>query len=217
MIHGLTTAIHIKDDVMVSGKGIHLKAVLDMLQKHRITIHPYKRHLGQPEVKWFGEIYSKLGMSPNPPKCKIIKEWPAPKSNSEVKSFLQTVQFNAKFMGGKPGHKSYPELTQPLRVLTKKYARFRWGQREEEAFVEFEGEAVYREGFSPLRFEQEDAPVRRFEPCWYPGNSVSTTQCGRRRTLEAGKPHVESMDSCRSQIRTNREREQRTSHRHVHE
>ena len=72
-----------------------------------------------------------MGVSPDPEKCAIIKEWPAPKSNSEVKSFLQTVQFNAKFMGGEHGEATYPELTAPLRALTKKYARFRWGKEED--------------------------------------------------------------------------------------
>ena len=87
-------------------------------------------------MKWFGQIYSRKGVSPDPEKCKIIKNWPAPKNSSEVKSFLQTVQFNAKFMGGKAGESTYPDLTAPLRNLTKKYARFRWGKSEEDAFIE---------------------------------------------------------------------------------
>ena len=80
--------------------------------------------------------YSKEGMSTDPEKCRVIKDWPAPKSNAEVKSFLQAVQFNAKFLGGEPGEISYPELTEPLRALTKKYARFRWGNKEDSAFNE---------------------------------------------------------------------------------
>ena len=47
-------------------------------------------------------------MSPVPEKCSIINYWPALKSSSEVKSFLQTVQFNSKFLGGKAGKLSYP-------------------------------------------------------------------------------------------------------------
>ena len=66
-------------------------------------------------------------MSPEPDKCKIIRDWPYPKSRSEVKSFLQTAQFNAKFLGGKPGEPSYPEVTEPLRSLVKKNAKFIWG------------------------------------------------------------------------------------------
>ena len=73
-------------------------------------------------------------MSPDPDKCKIIKNWPEPTSCSEVKSFLQTLQFNSKFLGGSHGQKSYPEATLPLRLLTKKGARFNWGKEQAEAF-----------------------------------------------------------------------------------
>ena len=76
-------------------------------------------------------------MSPDPEKCDIIKNWPAPASCKEVKSFLQTVQFNAKFLGAeKVGEKTYPELTEPLRALTKKNARFVWGKNEQSSFQE---------------------------------------------------------------------------------
>ena len=100
------------------------------LQEKGITLRPNKCHLGQPQVKWFGYIFSKDGMSPDSEKCSIIKNWPAPKSSSELKSFLQTVQFNFKFLGSKPGELSYPELTEPLRALARKNARFVWGTRE---------------------------------------------------------------------------------------
>ena len=52
----------------------------------------------------------------------------------EVKSFLQTAQFNAKFLAGRHEDISYPELTKPLRDLTKKNIRFHWGQEQKEAF-----------------------------------------------------------------------------------
>ena len=73
------------------------------------------------------------GMSQDPDKCKIIKQWPQPKSSAEVKSFLQTVQFNAKFLAGRHGD-IYPELIKPLGDLTKKNVRIHWGQEQEEAF-----------------------------------------------------------------------------------
>ena len=140
LIRKCDNAIHIKDDIMIYGVGdehdTHLRKVLKTLQTHGITLRPDKCHLGKSEVKWFGHIYSKEGMSTDPEKCRVIKDWPAPKSNAEVKSFLQTVQFNAKFLGGEPGEISYPELTEPLRALTKKHARFRWGNKEDSAFNE---------------------------------------------------------------------------------
>ena len=129
---------HIKDDIIVHGVGQQydqcLSEVLRTLQEKGIILRPDKCHLGQPQVKWFGYIFSKDGMSPDPEKCSIIKNWPAPKSSSEVKSFLETVQFNSKFLGGKPGELSYPELKEPLRALTRKNARFVWGTRESAVF-----------------------------------------------------------------------------------
>ena len=58
-------------------------------------------------------------MSPDPAKCKTMKEWPQPKSCNGLKSFLQTVQFNTKFLGGKVGQASYPEDTEPYQETYK--------------------------------------------------------------------------------------------------
>ena len=134
-------AIHIKDDIKVHGKGKehdkHLEQVLNLLKENGLTVRPRKCHLGKPEVRWFGYIFSKDGMSPDPEKCEVIKNWPAPLSCTEVKSFLQTVQFHAKFLGAsEAGELSYQELTQPLREMTKKHARFVWGSREASSFEE---------------------------------------------------------------------------------
>ena len=110
--------VHIKDDVIVHGVGQqHNKCLIEVLrtlQEKGITLHPDKCHQGQPQVKWFGYIFSKDGMSPDPEKYSIIKNWPAPKSSLEVKSFLQTFQSNSKFLGDKPDELSYPKLTEPL-------------------------------------------------------------------------------------------------------
>ena len=53
-----------------------------------------------------------------------------------MKSFLQTVQFNTKFLGGKVGQAWYPEGTEPLRVLTKKNTKFFWEPEQAWAFQE---------------------------------------------------------------------------------
>ena len=64
-------------------------------------------------------IYSKEGMTADPEKVKLIRDWPAPRTVKEVKSFLQTVQFNAIYLAAEEaGEMNYPELTAPLRMLT---------------------------------------------------------------------------------------------------
>ena len=104
LIKPCTNALNIKDDILIHGKGQkhdkYLDAVLETLSQHGLTLRFKKCNLGRPEVKWFGYIFSKDGMSPDPEKCSIIKDWPAPQNLKEVKSFLQTVQFNKKFLSG---------------------------------------------------------------------------------------------------------------------
>ena len=98
-----------------------MRETLVALVDHGVTLRPDKCKLGRPEVKWFGHIFSKAGMSPDPEKCATIKDWPSPKSKKEVKSFLQTVQFNSKFLGSINGEgESYPDLTVPPQRLTQK-------------------------------------------------------------------------------------------------
>ena len=134
----LPNVIHIKDDLIVHGKGKkhdeYLINLLTVLEKKGLTLRPDKCELGKTSIIWFGHTYSKHGMSPEKEKCQIIKDWKAPQSVVDVKSFLQTVQFNAKFMTGNKGEPSYPELTAPLRNLTKKNSRFKWTEIEETAF-----------------------------------------------------------------------------------
>ena len=121
-IAGCKNARNIKDDILIYGKGkehdLYLEEVLRKLNEKGLTLRKEKCIFGQPQVKWFGNIYTKDGMSPDPEKCQIIYDWPEPQSCTAVKSFLQTIQFNAKFLHGEKGELSYPELTEPLRALT---------------------------------------------------------------------------------------------------
>ena len=140
MLKCCKNTIHIKDYILVYGidseHDTHIEKLLKILQDKGITLRQKKCHLGKPEVKWFGYIFSDQGYSPDPEKCRIIKEWPSPKTTAEVKSFLQTIQFNAKFLGGKQGASSYRDITAPLRELTKKHIHFVWGTHQETAFQE---------------------------------------------------------------------------------
>ena len=51
--------------------------------------------MAQPEVCWFGNIYSKYSMSPDPEKVQMIKNGLEPEYKTGVKSFLQNYNFVA--------------------------------------------------------------------------------------------------------------------------
>ena len=84
---------------------------------------------------WFGHIYSKQGMSPDPAKVEHIKVWPAPKFKEEVKSFLQTVQFVAQYMRSGKG-RPHADVMAPLRYLTRHNIHFDWTKECQQAFEE---------------------------------------------------------------------------------
>ena len=87
----------------------------------------------QQEVKWFGHMFNMQGMFPDPDKVEHIKAWPRPEDKDAVKSFLQTVQFCARYMREEDGE-TYANITAPLRELTKTNVRFVWSKECEKAF-----------------------------------------------------------------------------------
>ena len=106
------------------GAGEGREKVLERLEDYGLTLRKDKCQFGVQEVTWFGMIYSKQGMSPDPEKVQIIKDWPATEDKAAVKSFLQTCQFSHEFM--RPGAKrTYSDVTLPLRRLTAMNVRFK--------------------------------------------------------------------------------------------
>jgi hypothetical protein len=128
ILEGLEGVTQIKDNLVVHGKGkVHddrLEKVLERLMDYGLTLRKDKCQFGVQEVTWFRMIFSKQGMSPDPEKVQIIKDWPVPEDKAAVKSFLQTCQFIQEFM--RPGAKrTYSDVTLPLRRLTAMNVRFK--------------------------------------------------------------------------------------------
>ena len=134
---GLEGIAQIKDDIIIHGRGEEhdkrLRAFFERVSSLNITLREEKCKLGQPQVLWFGNIFNKHGMSPDPEKVKTIQNWRRPEDKMGVKSFLQTVQFSSAFM--RPGNgESYADVTAPLRELTRHNVRFVWSAECEQSF-----------------------------------------------------------------------------------
>ena len=128
-VDGLEGIQQIKDDRVVHGKGNQLDNRIEALFKRLIEcpLKKEKCQLAKPQIKWFGHIFSKDGMSADPAKVKVIRAWTRPKDKSEVKSFLQTVQFCQAFIrpDQTAGPQTYADVTLPLRRLTAKNTTFK--------------------------------------------------------------------------------------------
>ena len=136
-MHGLPGCVSIHDNILVWGTSAqehenNLKACLQRMAERGLTARFSKCTFGKSSVSWFGWIFSASGMSADPRKIQSIIEAGRPHSTDDVKSFLQACQFNARFMV--ESDQAYAQLTEPLRVLTRKNARFQWSDECEQSY-----------------------------------------------------------------------------------
>ena len=86
VLEGLEGIQQIQDDVIVHGQGREhddrLEKLLARLQQYGFTLRKEKCEFGVQQVLWFGHIFSKEGMSPDPEKVNHIRNWPPPKDKS---------------------------------------------------------------------------------------------------------------------------------------
>lgn len=118
----------------LKGAGLKLKGV-------GLKLKGSKCKLFQKSIKYLGHVISEQGVATDPDKVAVVKNWPIPKSVSDVQSFLGFVGFYRQFIPefsqvAKPFH----ELTQgvkgsgPRKKQQLKQIPFRWDKVHQEAF-----------------------------------------------------------------------------------
>ena len=72
----------------------------------------------------------KDGIMVDPAKIEVVRDWPAPKSATEVRSFLGLAGYYRRFVEG------FSKIAVPLTELTRKNQKFVWTDRCEKSFLE---------------------------------------------------------------------------------
>lgn len=121
------------DDIIVYSKDFHshvnhLDVVLQRLQEAGLKVSPKKCDFFKDQVAFLGHIVSQEGISTSPDKVSAIKEWPVPKSVTDVRSFLGTCSYYRRFI------KQFTDIARPLHKLTEKTEKFTWTPQCDEAF-----------------------------------------------------------------------------------
>lgn len=122
------------DDIIVFGScdedhDAALKSVLDVLKENNVTLNQAKCVRKTKKLMFLGHVLSADGFTADPEKVKVIQQFRSPESKEEVRSFLGLVTYIGKFLP------DLADLTDPLRILLTKDAKFVWGRRQEEAFL----------------------------------------------------------------------------------
>ena len=91
------------DDVIVFSKKranhiADLSAVLDRIRAAGLKLKPSKCALFREQVLYLGHVISTAGVSPDPEKLRVLREWPAPSKVREMQSFLGFINFYAEYL-----------------------------------------------------------------------------------------------------------------------
>ena len=123
------------DDIIIYGKTFEdelarLRVVFKKMREAKLKLKPKKCHLFKKKVAYLGHVVSAEGVSTDPDKIEAVKRWPAPKTVTEVRSFLGLASYYRRFIQG------FAEIAKPLHRLTEKNNTWHWTKECQEAFRE---------------------------------------------------------------------------------
>jgi hypothetical protein len=122
------------DDILVYNTNLdehieHLRCVLDVLRCEKLYANFKKCTFCMEKVVFLGYVVSTKGIEVDEEKVKTIKEWPMPKSITEVRSFHGLASFYRRFV------KDFSTIVAPLTEIIKKNVGFHWGSDQANAFA----------------------------------------------------------------------------------
>jgi hypothetical protein len=129
------------DDVLVYSRNPQemvdrLALVFDRFRAAKLKIHPKKSHFGVGKVCFLGRVFTENGVSPDPRKFDIVRKFPVPRNQKQIKSFLGLTSFYKKFNSG------YSLISKPLRELLKNDRKFLWTKECDELFQELKNKLI---------------------------------------------------------------------------
>ncbi|GKB89085.1 reverse transcriptase domain-containing protein [Tanacetum coccineum] len=121
------------DDILVYSKSkdeheVHLRLVLELLKKEELYAKFSKCEFWLQEVQFLGHVVNQNGIHVDPSKIEAVKNWKAPTTPFEIRSFLGLAGYYRRFIA------NFSKIAKPLTSLTQKNKKYEWGVEQEEAF-----------------------------------------------------------------------------------
>lgn len=119
ILRGLDNVFTYIDDVIIASTSLQdhmhkLKQVFDRLKLHNLKIQLDKSEFLQKHVQFLGHELTSDGLKPNQDKIKAVLNFPIPKTQKDIKTFLGLVGYYRKFI------KDFAKLTKPMTSCLKK-------------------------------------------------------------------------------------------------
>ena len=121
------------DDILIYSKMKEeheelLKTVLQILKENQLYAKFSKCEFWLEKVQFLGHVVSKEGVTVDPAKIEVVSNWSAPRSVTEIRSFLGLAGHYQRFVKG------FSKLAAPLTALTRKERKYEWTEKCEESF-----------------------------------------------------------------------------------
>ena len=121
------------DDVLVMSSTfdehlVHLQQVFDRLCSANLTLKPYKCQFAAKELVYLGNVISKEGIRPDPGNTQVIRTYPNPQNQKQVRQAMRLFNFYLRFVQG------FSQIAAPLNSLLQKDAEFIWSDKHDKSF-----------------------------------------------------------------------------------
>ncbi|GJZ94439.1 putative reverse transcriptase domain-containing protein [Tanacetum coccineum] len=121
------------DNILIYSKSAkdhetHLRQVLSLLKQEKLYAKFSKCEFWLREVQFLGHVIKNEGIKVDPSKINAIMNWEKPKTPTEIRSFLSLTGYYRLFI------QDFSKISSSLTMLTRKNAKFEWGEDQEIAF-----------------------------------------------------------------------------------
>jgi len=121
------------DDVLIGtetekGHDELVEEVLKRLEENDLYVKPEKCAWKVQKVNFLGVVIGQGKIEMEEDKVAGVLNWPVPKIVRDVRKFLGLANYYRRFV------KDFAKLAQPLNNLTRKEEKWRWGNKQQEAF-----------------------------------------------------------------------------------
>ena len=105
-----------------------LREVFQRCKDANLKINPLKCEFFRQHVPFWGHIVSRDGIQADLAKTSAVRQYPAPKSVTEVRSFLGLCSYYWRYV------RDFAAIARPLHQLTEKTKEFHWNPEAHKAF-----------------------------------------------------------------------------------
>ena len=134
IIDGLPGCVCIADDIAIVGKteeehDRNLRQLMERAHREGLVFNSKKCQIKQESITFFGSLYTRTGVHPDPAKVEAIQCLATPQDKEDVQRCLGLFTYLSSYIS------NFSERAAPLRELLKKDTPFLWHEDHEHAFI----------------------------------------------------------------------------------